>query len=139
MYHIEGEIFVKVVAVKRGCGFAVDLRKHVLHKGTFIASPVGVEIPWSVWEDIVESWPSVEACISGEDTLDCDYLPDSKLKLTVKKFRGSMYIDVRDYFVCNGVQRPTKRGITLGPESSRKLKDLFDQLQKDKDTLEIFG
>ena len=140
MYRLEGEGFVKVFIVRGRGTFAVDLRKHTAHNSELVSSGIGVQIPWSVWEKIVQAWERVETSVGKEEKMALDFLPESGVHLTVKKFKEKMYIDLREHFLCEGDgHKPTRRGVTLTRAGAEKLKETFDKLAKDKDALEIFG
>ncbi|UJR15605.1 hypothetical protein I4U23_002541 [Adineta vaga] len=51
--------------------------------------------------------------------------------VSVSQFRGKPYINIREYYDDNGVQKPGKKGISLPGDQWEKLKELFSQIDKD--------
>lgn len=47
---------------------------------------------------------------------------DNKKKVSIRKFKGETYIDIREYYEKDGEKKPTKKGISLKPELWEKLK-----------------
>ncbi|CAF1171379.1 unnamed protein product [Rotaria sordida] len=56
----------------------------------------------------------------------------SKLRyISVSQFKGKPYINIREYYDDNGVQKPGKKGISLTVDQWEKLKTLINQVDKD--------
>jgi len=49
-------------------------------------------------------------------------------KVSVRKFKGSVYIDVRTYYAKDGKEMPGSKGISLKPDQWHNLKSLSDEI-----------
>jgi hypothetical protein len=47
---------------------------------------------------------------------------DSKKRVTVRKFKGQVYVDIREFYEKDGERKPGSKGICLKPELWEKLK-----------------
>ena len=81
----------------------------------------------------------MDESVGKEKSWFVDFPTESDVRLTVKCFKGKMYIDLRDYFPAAEGRKPTKRGVTLTTEGAGRLKGLFAILDEDKDMLQVFG
>jgi hypothetical protein len=53
-----------------------------------------------------------------------------KKKVQIKKFKGTIFIDFREYFVKDDSLLPTKKGVTLSVDSWKRLVTLAPELEK---------
>ncbi|KAJ6644489.1 RNA polymerase II transcriptional coactivator KIWI [Pseudolycoriella hygida] len=53
---------------------------------------------------------------------------DRYKRVTVREFKGKLYIDIREFYEQNGKQLPGKKGISLQPEQWRKLLSMTDDI-----------
>jgi len=51
--------------------------------------------------------------------------------ISVSQFKGKPYINIREYYEDNGVQKPGKKGISLPAEQWEKLKSLLNHVDQD--------
>ena len=63
----------------------------------------------------------------GEATFELS----GKRRVTVRKFRSSTLIDIREYYEdkASGEERPGKKGLSLTKEQFEKLKDLLPEIE----------
>lgn len=64
------------------------------------------------------------------DAADPTWMLDSKKRITVREFKGKVYIDIREFYEKNGTFLPGKKGISLTPEQWRKLLSLGDDVNE---------
>lgn len=69
---------------------------------------------------------SVSKTESDESTFELS----GKRRVTVRKFRSSVLIDIREYYEdkASGEERPGKKGISLTKEQYEKLKELLPEI-----------
>ena len=65
---------------------------------------------------------------AGETTFEIS----GKRRVTVRKFRSSILIDIREYYEdkASGEDRPGKKGISLTKEQYEKLKELLPEIDE---------
>ena len=51
---------------------------------------------------------------------------DDKKRITVRKFKGKLLVDIREFYNDNGEMKPGKKGIALSKENWNKLKDYMN-------------
>ncbi len=61
-----------------------------------------------------------DSIIVGNDEITIGL--DSKKRVSIRKFKGQIYVDIREYYEKDGDKKPTKKGISLKPELWEKLK-----------------
>lgn len=61
---------------------------------------------------------------------ECSFELSGKRRVTVRKFRSSTLIDIREYYEdkSSGEERPGKKGISLTKEQYEKLKELMPEI-----------
>ena len=53
---------------------------------------------------------------------------DSKKKVSIRKFKGQIYVDIREYYEKDGEKKPSKKGISLKPDLWEKLKSRMSDI-----------
>jgi len=48
----------------------------------------------------------------------------------INEFRGSVFVDIREYYDQDGEKKPTKKGISLSAGQYQKLKDLIPEIDE---------
>lgn len=71
--------------------------------------------------------------IVGED--EVMFKLDDKKRITVKKFKGKLLIDFREFYNDNGKMKPGKKGIALSQDNWNKLKEFLDQIDESIDNI----
>ena len=51
---------------------------------------------------------------------------DDKKRITVRKFKGKLLVDIREFYNDKGEMKPGKKGIALSKENWNKLKDYIN-------------
>ena len=46
---------------------------------------------------------------------------DNKKRLTISKFKGRLFVNIREYYDDNGTMKPGKKGITLSKECWKRI------------------
>ncbi|XP_047000366.1 RNA polymerase II transcriptional coactivator [Schistocerca americana] len=65
---------------------------------------------------------------SGDD--EHKWLLEKKRFVTVREFRGQVYVDIREYYENDGELKPGKKGISLTASAWRKLLSLSDDIDE---------
>ena len=60
---------------------------------------------------------------------------DNKKRLTVRKFKGKLLIDIREFYDDKGEMRPGKKGICLSIDNWKKLKGFMDDIDESIDNM----
>ena len=47
---------------------------------------------------------------------------DKNKRVSIRKFKGQIYVDIREFYEKDGEKKPSKKGISLKPELWQKLK-----------------
>jgi predicted transcriptional regulator len=55
---------------------------------------------------------------------------NSRKKLSVRKYMGKVYIDIREFFEKDGQTLPTKKGISLTPDLWEKIKKYQNEIDE---------
>ena len=55
---------------------------------------------------------------------------DNKKRVTVRKFKGKLLVDIREFYEDNGEMKPGKKGIALSKENWNKLKDYMQVIDE---------
>ena len=55
---------------------------------------------------------------------------DNKKRVTVRKFKGKLLIDIREFYEDNGEMKPGKKGIALSKENWNKVKDYMQVIDE---------
>ena len=71
--------------------------------------------------------------IVGEDEIV--FKLDDKKRVTVKKFKGKLLIDIREFYDDGGKMKPGKKGIALSHDNWNKLKEFMDQIDESIDNI----
>lgn len=56
------------------------------------------------------------------------FLLDKRKRLTLRKFKGKLLIDIREFYEDHCVMKPGKKGIALSKENWTKLKKFIDKI-----------
>lgn len=70
-----------------------------------------------------------------KEILKKNWLIGNKKKITFSEFRKKKYIDLRNYFDCDGELKPTKKGISLSVDEFLEFAKIFDEI---KSYVELF-
>jgi len=52
-------------------------------------------------------------------------------KVSLSQFKGSTYVDIREYYMADGEEKPGKKGISLSIEQWGKLLNFADEVNKE--------
>lgn len=79
-----------------------------------------------------QSSPAKTTAKSTNSDGEASFEISSKRRVTVRKFRSSILIDIREYYEdkASGEDRPGKKGISLTKEQYEKLKELLPEIDK---------
>ena len=55
---------------------------------------------------------------------------DDKKRITVRKFKGKLLVDIREFYNDKGEMKPGKKGIALSKENWNKLKDYINVIDE---------
>lgn len=56
------------------------------------------------------------------------FLLDDKKRLTIRKFKGKLLIDIREFYEADGEKKPGKKGIALSLQNWQKLNERLDAI-----------
>ncbi|XP_057335877.1 activated RNA polymerase II transcriptional coactivator p15-like [Microplitis mediator] len=78
-----------------------------------------------------EEKPSKKASSSKLDEEEPTWEIGNKKHVTVRKWKGKLYIDIREMYLDNeGSLKPGRKGISLTPENYMKLKDIMGEVDE---------
>jgi len=58
-------------------------------------------------------------------------LGGDKRRVTIRKFKGNVYVDIREFYEDQGEFKPGKKGISLSADQFLKLKELMPSIEKE--------
>ncbi|CAL8087277.1 unnamed protein product [Orchesella dallaii] len=65
---------------------------------------------------------------SGGEGEESSWTLDKKRVVKINEFRGTVYVDIREYYEKDGEMRPGKKGISLSASQWQKLKDVMPEI-----------
>ena len=60
---------------------------------------------------------------------------DNKKRLTISKFKGRLFVNIREYYDDNGTMKPGKKGITLSKDCWKKISDNISDINEAIDNM----
>lgn len=67
---------------------------------------------------------------SRTDDKEPTWVLEGKKLVKVREFKGKVYIDIREFYEKNGELLPGTKGISLNPDTWRKLLSLGDEINE---------
>ncbi|EAR94686.1 RNA polymerase II transcriptional coactivator, putative (macronuclear) [Tetrahymena thermophila SB210] len=55
---------------------------------------------------------------------------DDKKRVTVRKFKGKLYVDIREFYEKDGEMLPGKKGISLNLQNWEQFRSLIDSIDQ---------
>lgn len=65
-----------------------------------------------------------------EETADGKICLGKMKHVDVRKFKGQLYVDIREYYLADGDLKPGKKGISLKVDEWNKLKSIIDHIDE---------
>ena len=75
---------------------------------------------------VVESDDEDNNIVVGKDEITIKL--EGKKKVSIRKFKGQIYVDIREYYEKDGEEKPSKKGISMKPELWEKLKSRISDI-----------
>ena len=75
---------------------------------------------------VVESDDEDNTIVVGKDEITIKL--EGKKKVSIRKFKGQIYVDIREYYEKDGEEKPSKKGISMKPELWEKLKSRISDI-----------
>ena len=60
---------------------------------------------------------------------------DNKKRLTISKFKGRLFVNIREYYDDNGTMKPGKKGITLSKDCWKRISDNITDINEAIDNM----
>jgi hypothetical protein len=75
---------------------------------------------------VIESDGEDNNIVVGKDEITIKL--EGKKKVSIRKFKGQIYVDIREYYEKDGEEKPSKKGISMKPELWEKLKSRISDI-----------
>ena len=75
---------------------------------------------------VVESDDEDNNIVVGKDEITIKL--EGKKKVSIRKFKGQIYVDIREYYEKDGEEKPSKKWISMKPELWEKLKSRISDI-----------
>ncbi|OQR86249.1 hypothetical protein ACHHYP_10779 [Achlya hypogyna] len=129
----------------------VDLREYYEAGGERKPGKKGISLPKDQFKKLMRLASDVNAALaevqddepgaySAEKLKDAEegavaFALSSKRRVTVRKFKSMLLVDIREFYESDGVQKPGSKGLSLTRDQWNKLQALHDDILAAVDTL----